>query len=122
MPFVPTQPVLQLITSCLYPSTTSNIVSSGTVSNGVLNGHTMDIDGDDTLAPKSSPYAHDTAPLISMFRAEFCRRHEWPKEEPLEVVADLGSRGGALNAIEKARRVMGERLGSVRTWTDLPVR
>ena len=56
-----------------------------------------------------------------MFQAEFCRRHGWAKEEPLEVVVELGGRGGGLNAVEKARRVMGERLGSVRTWEELPV-
>jgi hypothetical protein len=37
------------------------------------------------------------------------------------VVVDLGSRGGALHAIEKARRVMGEHLGDVRSWQELPV-
>ena len=57
-----------------------------------------------------------------MFQAEYSRLHGWPKEDPLEVAADLGSRGGGLAAIEKARKVMGERLGPVRTWTDLPVR
>ena len=89
MPYVPTQPVLQLITSSLYPS--------------------------------NSPYHHSPTPLITMFRGEYCRRHGLPKEEPLEVVVDLGSRGGALNVIEKARKVMGDRLGSVRTWEELPV-
>lgn len=68
-----------------------------------------------------SPYANEEAPLAAMFRADYCRRHGWAREEPLEVAVDLGSRGGALNAIEKARRVMGERLGSVRTWHELPV-
>lgn len=43
------------------------------------------------------------------------------KEELLEVAVDLGGKGGALGVIEKARRVMGERLGNVRTWQDLPV-
>lgn len=90
MPYLPSQPVLQLITSCLY-------------------------------RPGSSPYMHDTSPLVVMFRAEYCRRHGLAKDEPLEVVVDLGSRGGALNVIEKARRVMGDRLGNVRSWQELPV-
>lgn len=60
--------------------------------------------------------------LISLFREEFCRRHGWPKEDPLEVIVDLGSRGGALNAVEKARKLIGERLGQdARTWDELPV-
>lgn len=133
MSYVPTQPVLQLLTSCLYPAReeeddeTMHMNGSNGVNrtgNGALNGHDeMDIDGEESDFGKlKSPYTHDPAPLVSLFRAEFCRRHEWPKEEPLEVVVDLGSRGGALNAIEKARKVMGERLGSVRQWTDLPVR
>ncbi|GFZ49011.1 hypothetical protein JCM24511_06760 [Saitozyma sp. JCM 24511] len=90
MPYLPSQPVLQLITSCLY-------------------------------RPGSSPYMHDTSPLVVMFRAEYCRRHGLAKDEPLEVVVDLGSRGGALNVIEKARRVMGDRLGNVRSWQELPM-
>jgi hypothetical protein len=88
--YMSTQPVLSLITSCLYPD-------------------------DD------SPYTNDPAPLTAMFRDEYCRFHGWAREEPLEVVVTLGSRGGALNAIEKARRVMGERLGNVRNWQELPV-
>ena len=105
MIYVPTQPVLQLLTSRLYADQAS------------------------TAGTPPSPYSAElarqslsTQPLVSMFRAEFCRRHGWPKEEPLEVVVDLGSRGGALNVIEKARRVMGEHLGNVRTWQELPVR
>lgn len=90
--YVGTQhPVLALVTSCLYA-------------------------GD-----AESPYANEAAPLAAMFRADYCRRHGWAREEPLDVAVDLGSRGGALNTIEKARRVMGERLGSVRTWQELPV-
>ncbi|MCQ8811568.1 hypothetical protein NQU36_26575 [Escherichia coli] len=38
------------------------------------------------------------------------------------MIVDLGSRGGALNAVEKARKVIGERLGDVRSWDELPVR
>lgn len=102
MSYVPTQPVLQLLTSCLYPKP-------------------RDDDTDDPMSDTTSPYENDTAPLVSMFRAEFCRRHGWAKEEPLGVVVDLGSRGGALNVIEKARRVMGDHLGQVRTWQELPV-
>lgn len=59
--------------------------------------------------------------LIALFREEYCKVHHWAKEDPLEVVVDLGSRGGALHAIEKARRVMGEHLGDVRSWQELPV-
>ena len=70
---------------------------------------------------RQSPYTHDPAPLVSMFKAEFCRLHQLPREDPLKVAVDLGSRGGALNALEKARKVMGARLGDVRTWYDLPV-
>ena len=146
MAFVPNQPVLQLITSCLYPSSSPNkppqeahqngmevdgedhLPMPGSLNgslNGHVNGHAAEVNGrlgDERLKLKSeSPYTHESAPLIGMFRAEFCRRHEWPKEDPLEVVVDLGSRGGALNAIEKARRVMGERLGPIRTWEELPV-
>jgi hypothetical protein len=89
--YMATQPVLALVTSCLY-----NVADD-------------------------SPYANDPAPLASMFITDYCRRHGWAREDPLEVVVDLGSRGGALNAIEKARRVMGERLGNVRKWEELPV-
>lgn len=132
MSYVPTQPVLQLLTSCLYTTDDNEDEEQMDGSNGhgdtngfggETNGHGgMDIDGEDNHPGTfKSPYTHDSAPLVSLFRAEFCRRHGWSKEEPLEVVVDLGSRGGALNAIEKARRVMGERLGSVRKWTDLPV-
>jgi hypothetical protein len=140
MPYTPTQPVLQLITSCLYPSSATPASSSG--SHVAVNGNTgastnghadaesgsrMDIDGADDepsfgLPRKRSPYVHESAPLVAMFQAEYCRLHGWPKEDPLEVAIDLGSRGGGLAAIEKARKVMGERLGPVRTWTDLPVR
>lgn len=88
--YIGSQPVLSLITSCLYKD-------------------------------KDSPYTNDAAPLAAMFRNEFCRLHGWAREEPLDVAVTLGSRGGALNAIEKARRVMGDRLGSVRTWQELPV-
>jgi hypothetical protein len=110
LPYATSQPVLQLVTSCLYPTK----VTSNTTANDI----NMDID---TPPPLASPYHHDPAPLVSMFRAEYCRRHGIAKEEPLDVAVELGSRGGALGAIEKARKVMGDRLGSVRTWTDLPV-
>lgn len=70
---------------------------------------------------KESPYEIENAPLASMFRTDYCRCHGWAREDPLEVAVDLGSRGGALNAIEKARKVMGDRLGNVRTWPELPV-
>lgn len=64
----------------------------------------------------------ETQSLVDLFRMEFCRRHGWPQEDPLEVIVDLGSRGGALNAVEKARKVIGQRLGDVRSWDELPVR
>ncbi|KAL1408174.1 hypothetical protein Q8F55_004979 [Vanrija albida] len=89
--FLPKQPVLALVTSCLY------------------------------TAAKDSPYANEAKPLAAMFRTDYCRRHGWAREDPLEVVVDLGSRGGALNSIEKARKVMGDRLGNVRTWHELPM-
>lgn len=91
--YLGTQPIGPMLTSCLFknPSNTK------------------------------SPYHDEPPPLAKMFRDDFCRFHGWAREEPLEVVANLGSRGGALNAIEKARRVMGERLGNVRTWPELPV-
>jgi hypothetical protein len=59
--------------------------------------------------------------LVPLFTAEFCRLHGWAREEPLDVVVDLGGRGGALSMIEKGRRVMGDRLGDVREWKELPV-
>lgn len=90
--YIPSQEVLKLLTSTLYT--------------GKANGR---------IVP------NDTVSLVQLFREEFCKRHGWPKEDPLEVVVDLGSRGGALNAIEKARRVMGAHLGDVRKWDELPV-
>ncbi|TXT13372.1 hypothetical protein VHUM_00739 [Vanrija humicola] len=89
--YFPKQPVLALVTSCLY------------------------VEG------AESPYANEAKPLAAMFRTDYCRLHGWAREDPLEVVVDLGSRGGALNSIEKARKVMGDRLGNVRTWHELPM-
>lgn len=89
--YLPQQRVLALVTSCLY------------------------VEGDE------SPYPNEDKPLAAMFRTDYCRLHGWAREDPLEVVVDLGSRGGALNSIEKARKVMGDRLGNVRTWHELPV-
>lgn len=89
--YLATQPVLELVTSRLFMGT------------------------------KESPYEIENAPLAQMFRTDYCRCHGWAREDPLEVTVDLGSRGGALNAIEKARKVMGDRLGNVRTWPELPV-
>lgn len=74
----------------------------------------------------SSPYAdllspaYAAAALVPLFRIEFCRLHGWPKEDPLDVVVELGA-NGALAKIEKARKVMKDRLGDVRTWEELPV-
>ncbi|EKC97538.1 negative regulation of gluconeogenesis-related protein [Trichosporon asahii var. asahii CBS 8904] len=89
--YLATQPVLELVTSRLFMGT------------------------------KESPYEIENAPLAQMFRTDYCRCHGWAREDPLEVAVDLGSRGGALNAIEKARKVMGDRLGNVRTWPELPM-
>jgi hypothetical protein len=75
----------------------------------------------------TSPYADLLSPsleapaLVPLFRVEFCRLHGWAREDPLSVVVDLGA-GGALGKIEKARKVMKERLGEIRTWDELPVR
>ena len=110
MAYIPSQPVLQLITSCVYP--VKPVDPDQPMSN-------PDPDSDSRLI---SPYQNDPAPLVTLFSSEYCRRHGWAKEEPLGVVVDLGSRGGALNVIEKARRVMGDHLGHVRTWQELPVR
>ena len=110
MPYIPSQPVLQLITSCVYPV------------KPVDSDQPMSDPHPDPDTRVTSPYRNDPAPLLTLFCSEFCRRHGWAKEEPLGVVVDLGSRGGALNVIEKARRVMGDHLGHVRTWEELPVR
>jgi len=94
MPFMPSHQVLPLLTSALYQ---------------------------DRQIPHGTQAAEGGS-LVSLFREEFCRRHGWPKEDPLEVIVDLGSRGGALNAVEKARKLIGERLGQdARTWDELPV-
>ena len=94
MPFMPSHQVLPLLTSALYQ---------------------------DRQIPHGGPTAEGGS-LVALFREEFCRRHGWPKEDPLEVIVDLGSRGGALNAVEKARKLIGERLGQdARTWDELPV-
>jgi len=94
MPFMPSHQVLPLLTSALYQ---------------------------DRQIPNSTQ-AVEGGSLVALFREEFCRRHGWPKEDPLEVIVDLGSRGGALNAVEKARKLIGERLGQdARTWDELPV-
>jgi hypothetical protein len=94
MPFMPSHQVLPLLTSALYQ---------------------------DRQIPHGTEAAEGGS-LVALFREEFCRRHGWPKEDPLEVIVDLGSRGGALNAVEKARKLIGERLGQdARTWDELPV-
>ncbi|WWD21932.1 hypothetical protein CI109_106420 [Kwoniella shandongensis] len=114
MIYVPTQPVLKLITSCLYDKEKNK----GANGNGNGSGDVdMVVDGGQAIEDEGE----DMEELVKMFKAEFCRRYQWPKEDPLEVAVDLGSRGGALNVIEKARRVMGEHLGHVRQWTDLPM-
>jgi hypothetical protein len=94
MSFMPSHQVLPLLTSALYQ---------------------------DRQIPHGTQAAEGGS-LVALFREEFCRRHGWPKEDPLEVIVDLGSRGGALNAVEKARKLIGERLGQdARTWDELPV-
>lgn len=69
----------------------------------------------DLLSPSLQPPA-----LVPLFKVEFCRLHGWAREDPLSVVVDLGA-GGALSKIDKARKVMKDRLGEVRTWEELPV-
>ncbi|WVF70209.1 hypothetical protein IAT40_004998 [Kwoniella sp. CBS 6097] len=135
MSFLPTQPVLKLITSCLYtgndvPQIPSSLASRKHSMNGGLdgNGHReegMDVAGDKSSGTveeeKRKERQEELEELAKMLKDEFCRRYQWPKEDPLEVALDLGSRGGALNVIEKARKVMSEHLGPIRTWTDLPI-
>ncbi|OCF42093.1 hypothetical protein I317_04064 [Kwoniella heveanensis CBS 569] len=119
MGFVPTQPVLKLITSCLY---TGNDIPQN-------NGKDVDMDEEADGCNQRKAEEEDKKrerqeqleKLAKMLKDEFCRRYQWPKEDPLEVALDLGSRGGALNVIEKARKVMSEHLGPIRTWTDLPI-
>ncbi|KAG7527269.1 hypothetical protein FFLO_07105 [Filobasidium floriforme] len=69
----------------------------------------------DLLSPSLQPPA-----LVPLFKVEFCRLHGWAREDPLSVAVDLGA-GGALGKIDKARKVMKDRLGEVRTWEELPV-
>ncbi|KAJ9110207.1 hypothetical protein QFC20_003059 [Naganishia adeliensis] len=57
--------------------------------------------------------------LIPYFKVEFCRLHGWPKEDPLDVLVDLGS-NGSLVKIDKARTMLKDRIGDVRTWDELP--
>ncbi|WVQ97682.1 hypothetical protein IAU59_004796 [Kwoniella sp. CBS 9459] len=152
MHYLPTQPVLKLITSCLYtgndvpqyPTSLSfqnsvngnGVVSENGTGNGVDgNDHVievdtsrdggMDVDGEDGrelgAEKQKRERKEELEELAKMLQDEFCRRYQWPKEDPLEVALDLGSRGGALNVIEKARKVMSEHLGPIRTWTDLPI-
>ncbi|OWZ62982.1 hypothetical protein AYX15_04964 [Cryptococcus neoformans] len=110
MTYLPLYPVTKLITSRLYDGANKlefkgqDTEMEGTVINSFEQENEVDL-----------------VALVAMFQSEFKRRHQWPKEDPLEVAVDLGSKGGALNVIEKARRVMGEHLGHVREWTDLPM-
>ncbi|WVQ83946.1 hypothetical protein IAT38_006090 [Cryptococcus sp. DSM 104549] len=139
--YLPTQELLPLLGSALFKAKGGAAAGAGAGADGA--DADVPMDGGDSLKKKTSttavtaistptpstpphPYLDlkgemDLDELVKMFRAEFCRRHQWPKEDPLEVVVDLGSRGGALNVVEKARRVMGEHLGHIRTWTDLPI-
>lgn len=70
----------------------------------------------DLLSPQLEAKA-----LIPSFKLEFCRLHGWPKEDPLDVVVELGS-NGSLIKIDKARAMLKDRIGDVRTWDELPVR
>ncbi|OCF59236.1 hypothetical protein L486_03739 [Kwoniella mangroviensis CBS 10435] len=106
MGYLPSQPVLKLITGCLYPGQSMGKKLNG---NGVQEEESGG-EGEGELEE-----------LAKMFQNEFCRRHQWSKEDPLEVTVELGSRGGTLDKIEKARRVMGEHLGNVRKWDELPM-
>ena len=134
MVYMPTQPVMQLITSCLYPSDRGNINAADAAAQVGLGAGADDVDvamedgsgqSSDTI-PRPQPYTdlRRPAPLAQMFEAEFCRRHGLPKEDLLSIAVDLGGKGGALAAIEKARKVMllGDRTGNVREWEELPVR
>jgi hypothetical protein len=58
--------------------------------------------------------------LIPYFKVEFCRLHGWPKEDPLDVLVELGS-NGSLIKIDKARTMLKDRIGDVRKWDELPV-
>ncbi|WWC67530.1 uncharacterized protein I206_101438 [Kwoniella pini CBS 10737] len=124
MGYVPSQPVLKLITSCLYDS--SNSISSSTNGFG-MNGSGMKgklMNGkiiEDLNEAKEREKLEKLNELQKMFQSEFCRLHQWSKEDSLEVTVELGSRGGTLDKIEKARRVMGEHLGNVRKWEELPM-
>ncbi|WVQ68832.1 uncharacterized protein L199_007041 [Kwoniella botswanensis] len=106
MGYLPSQPVLKLITGCLY---------TGQSTGKKLNGH--NVHEDEAEAEGEG----ELEELAKMFQNEFCRRYQWSKEDPLEVTVELGSRGGTLDKIEKARRVMGEHLGNVRKWDELPM-
>jgi hypothetical protein len=130
MVYMPTQPVMQLITSCLYPQSADGAVAAD---DDVAMGDDSE-QGTSTMPEAESgsgssaqplPYTdlRRPAPLAQMFEAEFCRRHGLPKEDLLSIAVDLGGKGGALAAIEKARKVMllGDRMGNVREWDELPV-
>lgn len=135
MVYMPTQPVTQLITSCLYPASHAAVPGAPDVlsaDDGAEDGSgDIEMDAADPTeqkaeeSPAAQPYTdlRAPAPLAKMFEAEFCRRHGLPKEDLLSIAIDLGGRGGALAAIEKARKVMllGDRMGNVREWDELPV-
>jgi hypothetical protein len=176
MPYVPTQPVLELVTSCLYPTSIypprdptpepmhvkrevvygkqtqsddenrngirpdSEEVISGLTedskgvtdpaedvdmgsSNGVKEEEEQDVipPPDAKSQPPRNPYKQEEYPVVDMFRAEYCRRHGWAKEDPLGVAVDLGSRGGVLGIIDTMRKKMQDRIGRPREWDELPV-
>ncbi|ORY21462.1 negative regulation of gluconeogenesis-related protein [Naematelia encephala] len=131
LPFLSTHPVLELITSRLYIPPVSASTSTAS-SSSYPSGHNpstsleppsngvVDVDMG-KVNPYPSVNGENEVSLINMFRGEYCRRHGLPKEDPLGVAVDLGGRGGALAVVEKARRVMGERLGNIRAWEELPM-
>ncbi|WRT65168.1 uncharacterized protein IL334_002111 [Kwoniella shivajii] len=112
MQYVPTQPVLKLITSCLYDPTTPPLHPPKSTNGDIAMSN---------QEAEEKERKDELEELRKMFQNEFCRRYQWSKEDPLEVVTELGSRGGTLDKIEKARRVMGEHLGNVRKWDELPM-
>ncbi|KAL7423358.1 hypothetical protein Q5752_002661 [Cryptotrichosporon argae] len=115
-PYMTTEAVAPLLASALYAPDAPSPYSPPAPPPGA--------DADPSAAGASAlgaSAADGDVPLAQMFADLFCKAHGLPKEELLAVAVDLGSRGGALHVIEKARKVMGERLGNVRTWHELPM-
>ncbi|WWC87311.1 uncharacterized protein L201_002200 [Kwoniella dendrophila CBS 6074] len=152
--YVPTQPVLKLITACLYDksddSTQDRDGDSPMNYNDNLdrdgneddNGEEGMIENDESKSmtmhksrrrlsngnsietiskAKEKEFEKDKSELVEMFKNEFCRRYQWSKEDSLKISIELGSKFGSLDKIEKARKVMGEHLGNIRKWDELPM-